>query len=107
MAAIKYKEKCVRCRKNWVITSWRSRGQLCYDCQKEELKGKIADPEMKKFFNIPEQLYKDNGFLRNIKIAYLRYGNLTEKQMEAFKKAVVKMKEDAKNPPPEPKMDWP
>lgn len=47
---------------------------------------------MKKMFDIPEDFYKKNSFLRSIKINYLRYGKLTEKQIEAFKKAVDKMK---------------
>lgn len=100
--AVKYKEKCYRCKKNWVIATWRSRGQVCYECQKDELKGEIKDPKMKKFFTLPEQFYKDNGFLRSIKINYIRYGNLTEKQIDAFKKSVVKMKEEAKKPKENP-----
>jgi len=52
----------------------------------------ITDPEMKKMFNIPEEFYKDNSFLRSIKINYLKYGSLTDKQKEAFKNAVEKLK---------------
>jgi len=65
---------------------------LCYDCQKDELVGKIKDPVMKKMFDIPEDFYRENSFLRNIKINYLKYGNLTEKQIAAFKKTVTNMK---------------
>ena len=90
MAFIKYKQKCIRCKKNYVATTRRNRYVLCYDCQKNELQGKIKDPKMKKLFNIPEELYKENAFLRDIKINYLRYRNLTEKQIEAFRKTVKK-----------------
>ena len=34
-------------------------------------------------------------FLRDIKINYLRFGKLSERQIEAFKKVVKKMKEKA------------
>ncbi|MBN2112020.1 hypothetical protein JW707_02870 [Candidatus Woesearchaeota archaeon] len=85
----------MRCKKNYVLVSNRQKYAICYDCQKDELKGEIKEPKMKKMFNIPDKLYKENSFLRNIKINYLRYGQLTEKQIEAFKKTVKKMKEDS------------
>lgn len=91
--AIKYKKKCIRCQKNYVPATWKDRYVTCYECQKKELEGEIKDPKMKKFFDIPEEYYKENAFLRNIKINYLRYGSLTEKQIEAFKKAVKKIEE--------------
>lgn len=90
-----YQQKCMRCKKNYVLVSNRQKYAICYDCQKDELKGEIKEPKMKKMFNIPDKLYKENSFLRNIKINYLRYGQLTEKQIEAFKKTVKKMKEDS------------
>ena len=73
------------------------RGQrftLCYDCQKEDLNKEVKDPEMKKLFDIPEEFYKKNSFLRSIKINYFRFDKLSEKQIEAFKKTVEKMKEE-------------
>lgn len=60
------------------------------------MQGEITDPKMKKMFDIPEKFYEDNMFLRSIKINYLKWGKLTEKQIEAFKKGVEKMKETAK-----------
>ena len=95
----KYKEKCRRCRKNYVLMTWRQDFSICYDCQKPEMKGAIKSPKMKKLFNIPEELYKENLFLRSIKVNYLRYGNLTEKQVAAFKKTVTRIKEEKKTPP--------
>ena len=35
----------------------------------------------------------ENAFLRNIKSNYIRYGKLTEKQIDAFKKVASKLKE--------------
>lgn len=59
------------------------------------MEGEITDPEMKQLFDIPEEYYKESMFLRNIKINYLKYGNLTEKQIAAFKKVAAKIKESA------------
>ena len=56
--------------------------------------GEITDPAMKKMFDIPEEFYKDNAFLRSIRINYLKFGQLSEKQVEAFQKAVEKLKKD-------------
>jgi hypothetical protein len=91
--AAKYKQRCIRCRKNYVTVSWRQRYAVCYDCQKKELERDISDPEMKKLFDIPEEFYKESSFLRDIKRSYLRYGRLTEKQKEAFRKTVEKLKD--------------
>jgi len=95
--AVRYKQKCYVCKKNYVTATYRQKYVLCYECQKKEMKGEIKDPKMKRFFDIPEQYYKNNAFLRDIKINYLRYGNLTKKQIEAFKKTVKKFKEKNKN----------
>jgi len=89
---IRFKQKCVRCKKNYVLVTKRSRQpRICFDCQKRELEGEVKDPEMKKLFDIPMDFYKQNTFLRNIKVNYLRYGNLTENKINAFKKTVEEM----------------
>ncbi|MCK4588944.1 MAG: hypothetical protein KAT77_00750 [Nanoarchaeota archaeon] len=95
--AIKYKHKCARCRKNYVVITYRTRYPLCYDCQKGEMVGEIKDPKMKKMFNIPEKFYRESTFLRSIKINYLRFGKLSERQIETFKKAVKTMKDEEKS----------
>ncbi|MBS3124082.1 hypothetical protein J4437_05625 [Candidatus Woesearchaeota archaeon] len=92
MPAIKYKQKCYKCKTNYVTVTWKNKFPVCYQCQKSEMGATITDPEMKKMFNIPEEFYKDNSFLRSIKINYLKYGSLTDKQKEAFKNAVEKLK---------------
>lgn len=93
---IKYKQKCSKCRKNYVAVTNRQSYPLCYDCQKPELSGKIKNPRMKKLFDIPEDFYKENSFLRNIKASYLRMGVLTKSQMDAFKKVVKSIKDEKK-----------
>ena len=94
--AIKFKQKCFRCKTNYVLVGRGDRFPMCYDCQKGELDKPIKDPVMKKMFNIPEEFYKTNPFLRSIKSNYLRFENLSEKQIAAFKKTVKTMKEEKK-----------
>lgn len=67
---------------------------ICSPCQMKRINQEIPDPEFKKFFDIEPSLYEKSSFLRNIKEAYLRYGSLTDRQKEAFLKAV----EDVKKP---------
>ena len=92
--AVRYKMRCIGCKKNYVIANWTTKYVLCYDCQKSEMKGKIKDPKFKKLFDIPEEFYKENSFLRNIKVNYIRYGSLSDRQIEAFKKVVKGLKEE-------------
>lgn len=94
--AITYKQKCIRCKINYVAATYRQRYVVCHDCQEKEMKSEIKDPKMKKLFNIPEDFYKKNSFLKDIKLNYVRYENLTEKQISAFKKAVKEMKAKSK-----------
>ncbi|MBD3318887.1 hypothetical protein GF342_03175 [Candidatus Woesearchaeota archaeon] len=86
-----YKQKCMKCKKNYVKVTFRNRFPVCYECLKAELNTPIEDPEMKKLFDIPEELYEESAFLRDIKLKYIRFGSLTEKQIEAFKKVVKDM----------------
>ena len=93
MVRVKFKQKCYRCKKNYVVITSRTRFPVCYECEKKEMEGTIKDPKMKRLFKIPEEYYKRSAFLRDIKIKYLKFGELSEKQIEAFKKAVKDMKE--------------
>ncbi len=94
--AVKYKHKCTKCNQNYVTVTSRQRFIICYDCQKKELEGEITDPAMKKLFTIPEKYYEENTFLRSIKISYLRFEKLSEKQIEMFAKVVQKMNQESK-----------
>jgi hypothetical protein len=91
---VKFKQKCFKCKTNYVLISSRQRYSICYDCQKIEMKGNIKDPKMKKMFDIPEEFYRKNSFLRDIKIKYIKWKELTEKQVTAFKKVVKELKEE-------------
>ena len=87
---------CWKCKKNYVITTSSQKYVTCYDCQKNLLNSEIKSPVFKKLFDIPEDYYKTSAFLRDIKLNYLKYNNLTEKQIAAFKKVVEQMKEISK-----------
>ncbi|MFH1770025.1 MAG: hypothetical protein ABH828_00535 [archaeon] len=87
-----YKIKCGKCKKNYQLVSRSVPFVVCYECQKPEMQSEITDPKMKKLFDIPESFYRDNVFLRDIKIKYLKYGELSENQIAAFEKVVLKMK---------------
>jgi len=79
-----------------VLITARNQFPLCYPCQKPELEGKISDPKMKKLFAISEELYKESAFLRSIKSNYLKFGKLSDKQIEYFKKVAKELKEKKK-----------
>mgnify|MGYP001563334381 CR=1 FL=1 len=79
-----------------VLVTSRTRFTVCYDCQKDDLKGEIKSEKMKKLFDIPEEFYKESLFLRSIKANYLKFGKLSEKQIEWFKKVFEEMKENKK-----------
>jgi len=93
---VKFKQKCFRCKSNYVVITSRQKFALCYDCQKSEMVGEINNPKMKEMFDIPKEYYENNSFLRNIKVNYLKYGELTERQIEAFKKTVEDLKSGKK-----------
>ncbi|MEK6901194.1 MAG: hypothetical protein AABX37_02530 [Nanoarchaeota archaeon] len=69
---------------------------LCVECHLKQLNHPINDPQFQKFFDIPQKLYQESYFLRKIKENYLRFGSLTEKQIETFKKVVEDLKQGKK-----------
>ncbi len=53
----------------------------------------VKEASFKKLFDIPLDWYKENSFLRSVRYQYGRFNQLTEKQLEAFKKTVKELKE--------------
>lgn len=90
---IKYKTKCGLCRKNMALVTYAKQFPVCKECQMKQLKQKITDPYYKKLFNIDPKLFEENDFLRSIKINYLRFEGLTDRQVEAFKRTVEELKD--------------
>ena len=92
--AVHFKHKCERCKTNYVtVSSWRQRRPIvCFECEKKDMQGEIKNPELKKLLDIPEELYMQNSFLRAIKINCLKYGSLTQPQIDAFNKTVQELR---------------
>lgn len=91
MPRLKFKKRCALCKKNMaVIVSFRQ-FPVCEDCQMKRINEEITNSKYK-FLNLSEGLYRQSQFLRNIKEFYLRNSTLSEKQVEAFKKALKDIK---------------
>ena len=88
MAFPKYKQRCGLCKKNMVLMYGRNQFPVCVSCHMKQINQPIDDPIFKKMFDIPATFYEDSTFLRKIKESYIRFGSLTQKQIDAFKKTV-------------------
>ena len=89
---MQFKQLCFKCKKNYVLVTGKEKFVKCYDCEKHGLAQEIKNSKMKKLFDIPVEFYKENIFLRNIKLYYLKFGKLSEKQIEAFKKTANELR---------------
>jgi hypothetical protein len=87
-----YKQKCIICRKNYAMVSWKDRTPICTECRMRDISKPITEPKFKKLFDIDKALYEQSSFLRNIKSSYLRFGGLSDKQIEMFKKVAEELK---------------
>ena len=74
-----------------VILSFRQ-FPVCAECQMKRIKEEVTKPAYQ-FLNLSDELYQKSQFLRNIKEFYLRNRTLSEKQIQAFKKAAKDVKE--------------
>jgi len=90
-----YNQKCARCPKMVPMMS-KKQYPLCYDCQKPDLKGEIKDSKIKKLFDVPEDFYRKSPILRSMKSYYIKFGEISDKQIEFFKKTVEELKEEEK-----------
>ncbi len=90
---VEYQALCGICKKRYVLTKKgeRNRMPICNQCYERQWNQSVDDPKMKKLFDIPIDLYRKSKFLRDIKISYLRYGNLTPAQTKSFKSTVKEM----------------
>lgn len=93
MAKALYKTKCIRCRKNMALVYSRRAAPICTECIEKEIAEEIKDPKMKKFFDIPKELYHQYEILRSIRNYYTKFGKITERQKEAFESVVEKARE--------------
>jgi hypothetical protein len=96
MPSPKFKQRCALCKKNWAEMYSNRQFPICPQCQIKQINQPIDDPEYKKFFDLPLELYERSSFLRSIKQSYLRFGSLTDKQKEAFVKVAEELKHGKK-----------
>ena len=88
----RYKQLCAICRKNHVLISSGNQFPICTTCSMRQIDKPIEDAAFKKLFDIDQKLYESSAFLRSIKSNYPRFGSLSEKQIEVFKKVVAELK---------------
>ncbi len=89
--APKFKQKCKICHKEWVVIRGRE-FPICVKCHMRQMTFEKITQLKYKFLNISKKLYEKSRFLRSIRQSYLRYEELTEKQIKAFKKAVKELR---------------
>ncbi len=92
----KFKQRCIRCKKNMVLIASARQIPICLECQLKDVDTKVEDPIFKKLFDIPRQYYLENNFLRSIRSNYSKFGILTKNQVETFRKVVKDMKKEKK-----------
>lgn len=93
----KYKQICAICRKNHVLISARGQFPICTSCSMREISKPIEDEKFRKMFDIDQKLYEQSSFLRSIKSNYLRFGSLSEKQVDTFKRVAAELANPALN----------
>lgn len=93
---VRFQQRCAKCKKNMVQMYSAKQFPICAPCQLAEINQPISEPAMKKFFDIPHELYEQSSFLRSIKSNYLKFGNLSPKQKEMFIKVVAELKNPTK-----------
>src|SRR3989344_2569866 len=94
----KYKQRCSVCKNNWALVySGRQKFPVCIDCEMKVIQQPLEDKEYFKMFDIPLEWYRENHFLRSVRYKYGRFGNLTDKKIEALKKTVKELKKKTKN----------
>ncbi|MBI3037206.1 hypothetical protein HYY73_05675 [Candidatus Woesearchaeota archaeon] len=82
----KYKQLCAICKKSHVLISSRGQFPICTACSMKQISQPIEDEKFKAMFDIDQKLYEQSSFLRSIKYNYLRFGSLSEKQIDTFKR---------------------
>lgn len=63
---------------------------ICIDCQMKQW-DKIKNERYKELFSISKKFYEESYFLRNVRDYYDKFGKITKKQEEAFKKTIKEM----------------
>lgn len=91
----RYKQRCALCKKNMVLMYSARQFPICVDCHMKRISEPIKNKKYA-FLNIPDAMYRESSFLRNIKENFQRFDSLSEKQIEVFKRVVKDMKNPKK-----------
>ena len=97
----KYKQLCAICKKSHVLISSRGQFPICTACSMKQISQPIEDKKFKAMFDIDQKLYEQSSFLRSIKYNYLRFGSLSDKQIEIFKKVALELANPKREEPSE------
>ncbi len=93
----KYKQLCAICKKNHVLILQRNQFPICTACSMKQINQPITDEKFRKLFDIDNKLYEESSFLRSIKSNYLRFGSLSGKQVETFKRVAAELANPGQN----------
>ena len=93
MPRLKFKQKCKICKKEWVLVQY---GQftICVTCHMKQIAEEVTEKKYQ-FLNIEKELYEQSRFLRNIRQSYLKFKELSDKQIKTFKKTVGELRKSA------------
>ncbi len=91
-----FKQKCKLCKTEWVIMNYKEY-PICVKCQMRQAFSEEITAKKYLFLEIDKKLYEQSRFLRNIRQSYMRYKELTAKQIAAFKKVAEEVKHPKKN----------
>ena len=97
----KYKQLCAICKKSQVLISSRGQFPICTSYSMKQINQPIEDKKFKAMFDIDQKLYEQSSFLRSIKYNYLRFGSLSDKQIEMFKKVALELANPKREGPSE------
>ena len=92
MARLRFKKKCNICKEKWVLVKSREY-TICVPCHMKKIFSEEVTDKAYDFLNADREIYEESRFLRNIRQSYLMYKELSDKQIEVFKKVL----EDVKN----------
>jgi len=94
MPKLLFKKKCRICNDKWVLDQPKQ-FTICTECHMKQIFSEEVTDKKYAFLNISHDLYQKSRFLRNIRQSYVRFHELSEKQVSAFKETVKSLKSEA------------
>ena len=91
-----YNQRCIVCKKNVVLMQHRRQRPICLECEMKDLFEPIENKKMQRLFEVPKKLYEESYFLRDVRRKYNMFGNISDKQIEVFKRVVKDLQDPIK-----------